>query len=57
MEARLVSRRVLDVDGNGVSSHDSRVLMSVINKVTKVHTLSNRLHGLSQSLWLGKRMR
>lgn len=54
MEARLVSRRVLDVDGNGVSSHDSRVLMSVINKV---HTLSNRLHGLSQSLWLGKRMR
>lgn len=33
MEARLVSRRVLDVDGNGVSSHDSRVLMSAINKV------------------------
>lgn len=37
MEARLVSCRVLDVDGNGVSSHDSRVLMSVINKVRYIH--------------------
>lgn len=33
MEARLVGRQVVDVDGNGVPSHDSRVLMSVINKV------------------------
>lgn len=33
MEARLVSRQVLDVDGNGVPGHDSRVLMSVINEV------------------------
>lgn len=33
MEARLVGRQVLDIDGNGVPSHDSRVLMSVINEV------------------------
>lgn len=42
MEARLVSCRVLDVDGNGVSSHDSRVLMSVINKV---HYRTDSIHG------------
>lgn len=51
MEARLVSRQVLDVDGNGVPSHDSRVLMSVINEV---HYRTDSGHGLSQSLWLGQ---